>query len=585
MSKPVIICIDDEITILDSLKIQLKKALGSDYLIETALGGEDALELIDELLEDGYEIALAISDYIMPDIKGDELLKQIHELSPKTLKIMLTGQADLEAVANAINYAKLYRYIAKPWQSEDLSLTVSEALYSYFQDKKLAAQNLELHHMNQALEQANREQAKLIAQLQENENRLQQFLEGVPVGMVVFEATGKLYYLNSRAEQLLNKGLVSDATPEQFPEIYRFYQVGKDRLYPWQDIPGIRALGGESTRVDNIEIRQADRCIPLEVWGTPIYNAEGEIIYAIAAFQDITERKQAEAERAQFTQELLQLNQANERFVPNQFLQLLDKQSIVEVKVGESVEQEMSILFSDIRAFTTLSEQMSLEDNFQFINGFLSRMEPAILENSGFIDKYIGDAIMALFGNSPDDALKAGIAMLQRLEIYNRERERLERPTLKIGVGINTGTLMLGTVGGQSRMDSTVISDAVNLSSRLEGLTKIYGASLLISHCTLAKLNKPMDFSLRLIDRVQVKGKSQKVSVFEVFDADPPPLRAYKLETKSIFESALLQYYCGALDNAIALLQDCLQINPEDTVATIYLKRCQQLRAEGVTVP
>jgi DNA-binding NtrC family response regulator len=140
MTKPVIICIDDEPTILDSLKIQLKKALGDEYIIETAEGSEDALELLEELLADKYEIAVVISDYLMPAIKGDELLKRIHEISPKSLKIMLTGQADLEAVTNAINHAKLYRYIAKPWQTEDLSLTVKEAVNSYLQDKKLEEQ-------------------------------------------------------------------------------------------------------------------------------------------------------------------------------------------------------------------------------------------------------------------------------------------------------------------------------------------------------------------------------------------------------------------------------------------------------------
>jgi len=141
MSKPVIVCVDDEPLVLESLKIELKKAVGDDCIIETAEGGGDALELFDELREEGYEVAVVLSDYIMPDIKGDELLKEIHTISPKTLKIMLTGQADLEAVGNAIRYAKLYRYIAKPWQPEDLSLTVTEALRSYIQDKQLAEQH------------------------------------------------------------------------------------------------------------------------------------------------------------------------------------------------------------------------------------------------------------------------------------------------------------------------------------------------------------------------------------------------------------------------------------------------------------
>ncbi|MEG4988641.1 PAS domain S-box protein [Microcoleus sp. BR0-C5] len=151
-NKPVIICVDDEPIILESLKIELKKTLGEEHLLETAEGGEDALELIEELLAEGCEIVAVISDYLMPNIKGDELLKQIHIISPKTIKIMLTGQADLEAVANTIKYAKLYRYISKPWQSEDLKLTVKEAINSYFMEKQLAEQNAQLQKLNQELE-------------------------------------------------------------------------------------------------------------------------------------------------------------------------------------------------------------------------------------------------------------------------------------------------------------------------------------------------------------------------------------------------------------------------------------------------
>lgn len=152
MKKPVILCIDDQQIILESLKIDLKKALGEGYVIETAESSEDALELLAELLEDEQEIPLVISDYLMPNIKGDELLKRIHSISPKTLKILLTGQADLKVVAQTIKYARLYRYIAKPWQAEDLRLTVKEAVNSYFMEKQLTEQNTQLQQLNQELE-------------------------------------------------------------------------------------------------------------------------------------------------------------------------------------------------------------------------------------------------------------------------------------------------------------------------------------------------------------------------------------------------------------------------------------------------
>lgn len=167
MSKSVIICVDDEPTILESLKIELKKALENDYLIETASGGEDALELLAELLEDKYEVPVVISDYRMPDIKGDELLQKIHKLCPNTIKIMLTGEANLEAVGNAIKYAKLYRYIAKPWQYEDLALTVKEAIRSYFQGKQLAEQNIKLQELNQELESLVKQRTVALRQSEE----------------------------------------------------------------------------------------------------------------------------------------------------------------------------------------------------------------------------------------------------------------------------------------------------------------------------------------------------------------------------------------------------------------------------------
>ncbi|MEW6497045.1 MAG: adenylate/guanylate cyclase domain-containing protein [Cyanobacteriota bacterium] len=577
MTKQVIICVDDETTILRSIKAELKEAIGNDYLIEIAETGEEALELLQELLEDGYEIPLIISDYIMPGMKGDELLRHVHLLSPTTLNILLTGQATIEAVGNAVNYAKLYRYIAKPWQAEDFKLTVTKALHSYFQDKKLAEQNIQLQLMNQKLEELNRAQAALIAQLHEKENRLTQFLEAMPVGVFVANAQGKPYYINSRAQQLLGKGTVANATSEELSEIYQLYLEGSEQLYPSNEDILHRALKGESSTADDIEIRQGGKVIPIEAWGTPIYDEKGNITYAIAAFQDITERKKAEAERERFTEELYQLNQAFSRFVPRQFLQFLDKESITDVQLGDSVQQEdMSVLFSDIRDFTTLSESMTPQENFRFINSYLSRMGPIISDHQGFIDKYIGDAIMALFSGGADNALKAGIAMLHRLADYNQHRANAGYTPIQIGIGINTGCLMLGTVGEQNRMDGTVISDAVNLASRLESLTKNYRVSLLISNHTFSRLQNPADYAIRMIDQVQVKGKSERVTVYEVFDADLAHLREGKLATAGIFAEALSLYNQQNGRGATQLFQEILRINPGDKVAQFYLQCSQQ---------
>jgi two-component system, sensor histidine kinase and response regulator len=155
MGKPVVICVDDEPIVLESLKTELRQSLGNDCLIETAEDGFEALELFSELVEKDCQIALVVADYIMPGMKGDEVLKQIHDLSPQTLNIMLSGQADLSAVSNAIKYARLYRYITKPWQREDFTLTVTEAVQSYLQGRALEAQTSKLQQLYQQVQEFN----------------------------------------------------------------------------------------------------------------------------------------------------------------------------------------------------------------------------------------------------------------------------------------------------------------------------------------------------------------------------------------------------------------------------------------------
>jgi len=421
--------------------------------------------------------------------------------------------------------------------------------------------------------------SKLYTEVRESENRLAQFLEAIPVGVSVLDASGKFYYSNRVAIQLLGKGVLPNVTSEQIPEVYQLYKAGTEQEYPSTELPIVRALRGESATAEDMEIHQDNKIIPVEVWGTPIYDEKDNISYAIAAFQDITDRKKAERERIRFTEELFQLNKAYARFVPNQFLQFLEKSSIIDVELGDQVQLEMSVLFSDIRDFTTLSESMTPEDNFRFINSYLSRMEPVINENNGFIDKYIGDAIMALFSGEADNAVKAGIAMLQGLVEYNQNRANFGCAPIQIGIGINTGTLMLGTVGGQNRMDGTVISDAVNLASRVESLTKNYGASLLITQETYSRLENPSEYAIRTLDTVKVKGKSEAVTVYEVFDADGLEIKEGKLATLELFAQALAIYSQGKFAEAARLFSECWRQNQGDRVAKIYWERCQSALA------
>ena len=265
-----------------------------------------------------------------------------------------------------------------------------------------------------------------------------------------------------------------------------------------------------------------------------------------------------------------------ERFVPKEFLKNLNIEDIADVKLGDNAQITMSILFSDIRDFTTLSERMTPEENFKFINSYLNVMGPVIRRHHGFIDKYIGDAIMALFDKGADDAVRGAIGMLQKLVEYNEGRKRAGYAPIRIGIGINTGTLRIGTIGEQrGRMEGTVISDAVNVAFRIEEMTKTYGASLLISDETFRNLENPSKYRMRKIDQVKARGKTEPVTVWEVFDADPSDLLNYKLDIAMVFEDARSLYQSKRFEEAHELFLDCLARNPRDKTAALYKDRCQ----------
>lgn len=265
---------------------------------------------------------------------------------------------------------------------------------------------------------------------------------------------------------------------------------------------------------------------------------------------------------------------AYSRFVPRQFLHLLGVEDIRKVQISQQVECEMTILFADIRDFTALAETISPQEVFNFLNSYLDQMEPVIAAHGGIIDKYIGDAIMALFPASPDDALRCSLAMLAKLDEYNAGRERAGYIPIKIGIGINTGIITLGTVGGRNRMDGTVIGDAVNLAARLERLTKFYAVPILASEYTLQGLKDPALWSVRFIDRARVRGKQNSQPVFEVFDADPSSIKEAKQQNLELFEKALAHYHLGDFAGARERLNVCLAAMPGDSPTRMYLERC-----------
>ena len=267
------------------------------------------------------------------------------------------------------------------------------------------------------------------------------------------------------------------------------------------------------------------------------------------------------------------INSSYERFVPKEFLTLLEKKSIMDVSIGDSTSLKMSVLFSDMRDFTSISENMSPKENFDFLNNYLESMTPAINNNNGFIDKYIGDAVMALFPTSAEDSVKAALEMNKELINFNAARTLSGGETVNMGVGIHIGQLVLGTIGRETRMETTVISDTVNASARLESLNKIYGTNVLISGVVRNELSQTTQKMCRLIDRTQVKGKSEFLDVYEVFSTEDKEVLEAKASSIQTLEKVVNHFLDGDKKMAVSEFAKIKNLNTLDPVISFWEKR------------
>ena len=282
------------------------------------------------------------------------------------------------------------------------------------------------------------------------------------------------------------------------------------------------------------------------------------------------------------TAELAELNEIYERFVPREFLNLLEKESILEIRLGDQVRHKMTVMFADIRGWTSLLERMTPQEAFSFINAYLRRVSPRVKECHGFIDQYYGDGVMALFSGPPDDAVKAAVAMHEAVGQYNKEREQEGFGPIGIGVGLHYADLMLGIIGSEDRMQGAVVADAVNLAARIEGLTRLYDSTITLSDETLSQMKDPDTYKYRFVDKVRVKGKDNPVTVYEVFDGDPQGIVELKEQTKQNFEEGLELYYSKRFSEASVQFSQVLKKNSQDKAARIYLERSANYMVRGV---
>lgn len=280
--------------------------------------------------------------------------------------------------------------------------------------------------------------------------------------------------------------------------------------------------------------------------------------------------------------ELGRLKDSLARFFPEEYLRFLRKESVIDVQLGDFVSKTMAVMFSDIRSFTTFSEGMTPRENFDFINRYLQLVSPEVRNHYGIIVKFLGDGMMAVFPDGADDAVAAGIAKHQRVWEYNQQRQASGEEPIQIGVGIHVGHMMLGMVGESNRIQGDAFSDNVNLTSRLEGLTKICGSALLVTGQTLEHLSNPESYQVRFLANTVVKGRTEPIAVYEVLNAEPEAVYTLKLQTRPQFAQGIAYYRDRAFAEAKACFEQVLAVHAEDRMAQLYCDRSAWLLSQDV---
>ena len=297
--------------------------------------------------------------------------------------------------------------------------------------------------------------------------------------------------------------------------------------------------------------------------------------------QQYEELKQTRIELAE-TAAVASMTRVFEKFVPREFLNRIAKTGIENISLRHAESDIITILFSDIRSFTDLSETMTPNELMKFLNSYLKFMSEPIRINHGFVDKFIGDAIMALFdhpekedSDEARDAVRSGLEMQRALVRYNEYREKHDYQEIKIGIGVHSGPVVIGTVGSENRMDSTVLGDAVNLASRLEALTKNYRCPMLVSEDTKNLLADQEEIHWRMLDQVMVKGKNDPVKIFEVLDPNSDPAFESKMKVAEMFENSREFYIQQDWNPAIEGFQESRNLLPEDAALEMHLDRAR----------
>ena len=404
------------------------------------------------------------------------------------------------------------------------------------------------------------ENAKLFDDVQNMKNYNQSMLESMSNGVITLTEDGRIHTCNAAGYRIF-KAREADVLGKSAAE---FFTGGNTWLV--DRLKAVEAPGAKPDVMMDAAMEARGEKLSVNLTLQQLISLKGKRVGTLLMIENISSEKRMKSTMARYMD-------------PGLADQLLAAGG--DALGGQSVEATM--LFSDIRAFTTLTEELGAQGTVALLNEYFTLMVQCITDEGGMLDKFIGDAIMAEFGipvahgDDPDRAMRAAIKMITELRALNQRRAARGQKPVLMGVGLNTDKVVSGNIGSPKRMDYTVIGDGVNLASRLESACKEYSAQILCSEGTYRKLKGT--YRMREVDKVIVKGKTEPVGVYEVLDYHTEETFPHLPEVVGLFRGALGYYRKGEFDRAIKQFQEALALHPGDRLSATYIERCEYLKA------
>lgn len=403
------------------------------------------------------------------------------------------------------------------------------------------------------------ENAKLFDDVQNIKNYNESMLESMSNGVLTIDIKGKVVTCNAAGLRIMraqSADIVGRAAGEFF--------TGQNT---WLIDRIVRVLETQTTDISmDAEMVFGDAKVSVNVSIVPLLSGKGEKIGSMILMEDISSEKRVKATMSRYMDPSL----ADRILAAGE--DILGGQSSV-----------ATVLFADIRSFTTIAEDLGAQGTVALLNEYFTVMVDCIQHEGGMLDKFIGDAIMAIFGtplpheDDEDRGVRAAMSMMRSLAAFNADRVKHGKRTIDIGIGVNSDVIVSGNIGSPKRMDYTVIGDGVNLAARLEGATKQYGAHILISEKTHKNLRGT--YRMREVDWVIVQGKTKPVAIYEVLDYHTEETFPNLRNSLQHFAGGLENYRAGSFEQAEAAFRKCLKLNPNDKLSAVYVERCVHLRA------